>query len=164
MRISLAPRAFLAAVLVSLWTGAGLFFAAAVARAAFAVLPSRSLAGALVGRLLPVIFISGIIVMLVALVLTHRGAGLRRSVSQGAAAFAAATACFIAQVLLAPRIAALRNQIGGSLDSLAPGDPLRQQFGRLHAGSVALLGVALLASAVFLASLYLAGRSDQPSS
>ena len=64
---SVSLRAALAAFLLAVWCGAGLFFASSVARAAFAVLPTRALAGALVGRLLPVIFWSGIIVALLAL-------------------------------------------------------------------------------------------------
>ncbi|MDE3217575.1 MAG: DUF4149 domain-containing protein, partial [Gemmatimonadota bacterium] len=45
----------------SVWLGAAVLLAAAVAPAAFAVLPSRSLAGDLVGRVLPVIFWSGML-------------------------------------------------------------------------------------------------------
>jgi len=52
------PVAF---ILLSAWLGAGVLFATVVAPAAFAVLPSRALAGALVGRVLPVIFVSGIV-------------------------------------------------------------------------------------------------------
>src|SRR2546430_1569733 len=46
-------------LLLAVWIGAALLFALVVAPAAFAVLPSRTLAGALVGRGLPVIFYGG---------------------------------------------------------------------------------------------------------
>src|SRR5215213_9270463 len=52
----------LSVVLLSLWLGAAIVVAAVVAPAAFAVLPTRTLAGALVGRVLPSIFWSGAVV------------------------------------------------------------------------------------------------------
>src|SRR5690349_6017188 len=48
--------------ILALWLGASTFFAASVAPALFAVLPSRSLAGEVVGRLLPLIFYSGMLI------------------------------------------------------------------------------------------------------
>ena len=47
------------------WLGAAAFFSIAVAPVLFAVLPSRALACDVVGRLLPPIFYSGIVVGLV---------------------------------------------------------------------------------------------------
>ena len=55
-------RAGVVALLLAAWLGAGVLFAAVVAPAAFAVLPSRNLAGALVGRVLPVVLIAGVVV------------------------------------------------------------------------------------------------------
>jgi len=49
-------------VALAAWLGAAALFAASVAPAAFAVLPSRSLAGDVVGRVLPVVFWSGMLV------------------------------------------------------------------------------------------------------
>src|SRR4029077_12340066 len=49
-------------VLLAVWIGAALLFALVVAPAAFAVLPTRTLAGALVGRVLPVIFYAGVVI------------------------------------------------------------------------------------------------------
>ena len=45
---------------LTLWLGAAILFAAVVAPALFAVLPSRALAGDVVARVLPVILYSGI--------------------------------------------------------------------------------------------------------
>jgi hypothetical protein len=59
-------RLVLAASLLGAWIGAALLMAAAVAPAAFAVLPTRALAGALVGRVLPPVFGGGIVVGLAA--------------------------------------------------------------------------------------------------
>ena len=51
------------ALLLSALLGAGILFASVVAPAAFAALPSRSLAGALVGRVLPVVFVAGTLLL-----------------------------------------------------------------------------------------------------
>jgi hypothetical protein len=137
-------------VLLAAWLGAAVLVAAVVAPAAFAVLPSRALAGALVGRVLPVLFWSGIAVGLAV-------AALGWSVPQRAwrtgAALTLAGACAAAQLVVAPRIERLREQIGGSLDALDPSDPRRQAFGRLHGMSVAWLGLG--GSAALLASILL---------
>ena len=155
---SVSLRAALAAFLLALWCGAGLFFASSVARAAFAVLPSRALAGALVGRLLPVIFWSGIIVALLALSLVVADRVIGGRMTRIASLMLVAIACGMAQFVIAPRIGALRARIGPSLDARAASDPLRRQFGQLHGVSVGLLGVALIASTVCIISLYCAGR------
>jgi hypothetical protein len=132
--------------LLSAWLGAGILFATVVAPAAFAVLPSRSLAGALVGRVLPVLFLAGIVVALTGLVLDRPTTGILPRVRRGALV-AIAVACAVAQFAVAPRIERVRAEIGGPIEQLAPGDPRRAAFGRLHAVSVAWLGVAMLGAA-----------------
>ena len=65
-------------VVLSLWLGAALVVGAVVAPAAFAVLPTRTLAGALVGRVLPALFWSGAAVgLLVAMLGRDRGVSRR---------------------------------------------------------------------------------------
>jgi Domain of unknown function (DUF4149) len=49
-------------VALSLWLGAAGLFVSSVAPAAFAALPTRTLAGAMVGRVLPAVFYAGIAV------------------------------------------------------------------------------------------------------
>src|SRR4029453_4191577 len=66
-------RAVVVTVLLSAWLGPPVLLAPVVAPAAFAVLPSRTLAGALVGRVLPVVFIAGLIVALASLWLDRGG-------------------------------------------------------------------------------------------
>jgi hypothetical protein len=58
--------------------------------------------------------------------------------------------CAVAQLVVAPRIARLRDRIGGSVDALDAADPMRLAFGRLHAASVAGLGVGAAAALVAL--------------
>lgn len=130
-------------VLLSLWVGAGLLFVAVVAPAAFAVLPSRSLAGLLVGRVLPVLFVSGIVVGLVVALLGLRGPSAVARIGGG---LLLATACAVSHLWVGGRIARLRAELGGALDALPAGDPQRVLFGQLHALSVAGLGVAGLAA------------------
>jgi hypothetical protein len=150
-------RAAAVALLLAAWLGAGLLFAAVVAPAAFAVLPSRTLAGALVGRVLPVIFVAGIVVALAGLLLDRsdvgRLPGLRR-----AALVAVAVACAVAQFAVGPRIERVRQEIDGPVEQLPPGDPRRAAFGRLHAASVAWLGLAMIGAATTLILVSLPAR------
>jgi hypothetical protein len=142
--------------LYAAWLGASLLFAAVVAPAAFAVLPDRALAGAVVGRVLPVIFFSGL--FLSAADLTREQATTRtpRRLLPSLIVF---LACAAAQFLIAPRIHRLRGAIGPSLDALGATDPQRVAFGRLHAISVVLLGVAMIAA---LIAVVLAARTRLP--
>ncbi|MDB4878584.1 MAG: hypothetical protein JWL60_30, partial [Gemmatimonadetes bacterium] len=133
------------------WLGAAVLVAAVVAPAAFAVLPTRTLAGALVGRVLPVVFWSG---MLVGLIVASLGRALPASAWRTGALLVLAGACAAAQLVVAPRIAAIRAAAGGSLESLAADDPRRQAFGRLHGISVAWMGLGGLAACVALLLLF----------
>lgn len=134
-------------VALSVWIGAAILVAAVVAPAAFAVLPTRTLAGALVGRVLPVLFFGGAAVGILVALLARGQAG---SVTRIVAAVAMVVTCLAAQLIVAPRIERVRVDAGRPIDQLAPGDPRRTAFGRLHGMSVALLGVAALAGAAAL--------------
>ena len=142
------PAQLTSVSLLAAWLGAAILVAAVVAPAAFAVLPTRTLAGALVGRVLPALFWSGMIIGLAV-------AGLARFASPSAwrtgGALALVAACAAAQLVIAPRIEAIRMQVGGPMDALDPADPRRQAFGRLHGLSVGWLAVGMLAAVVTLA-------------
>lgn len=149
-----APRTdgALATVLaLALWLGAAGFFTVVVARAVFRVLPTRTLAGAVVGSTLPAIFITGIVACAIAAAMAWRdpagapGRGLRLG-----AGLAAAALCAIAQFVVGGRIERLRASLGATLEVLPPGDPARAAFGRLHALSVAMLGLAMLLALLVL--------------
>lgn len=135
-------------IVLAIWIGAALLFALVVAPAAFAVLPTRTLAGALVGRVLPVIFYAGAVAGSVVIVLDI--AGRSSTWTRTGAAGVTAIACVVAQLVVGTRIERLRASIGGPLDALAADDPRRLAFGRLHAISVGWLGLAMLAAAVAL--------------
>ena len=69
------------AILLAAWIGATLYFSVVVTRAAFAVLPTRTLAGALVGQTLPILFDTGMLVgaiLVGAALLSPRGRGANR--------------------------------------------------------------------------------------
>lgn len=134
-------------IALSVWLGAAIVVAAVVAPAAFAVLPTRTLAGALVGRVLPVLFFGGAVVG-IGVALLARGPG--SATARVVAGVAMVIACLAAQLVVAPRIERVRIDAGGPIDRLPPGDPRRAAFGRLHGMSVALLGVAALAGAAAL--------------
>ena len=138
---------------LALWLGAATFFSIAVAPALFAVLPSRSLAGEVVGRLLPGIFYSGILVAAVVAVTQFRAQSSWSWRGRETAAAVMIAACGVAQLVVAPRIDRLRAEIGGPLEILPVDDARRVAFGRLHGASVAWLGLAMIAALVILVIL-----------
>lgn len=145
------PAVELAAL--AFWLGAALLFSAVVAPAAFAVLPTRTLAGDLVGRVLPVIFYAGIVLGALTIALERAVAEEWRWSTAVAAAVVIVVTCAAAQFVVGSRIELVRSRISGPVDALAPGDPLRVEFGRLHGVSVLLLGVAMLSAAVDLVAI-----------
>ncbi len=149
-------RALVSVILLAMWGGASLIVITTVAPAAFRVLPTRALAGALVGQVLPVLFLAGIVVGTASMVLAARGAPKMLARRIGAAG--TVIGCLVAQAIIGPKIAALRVKIGPNIEALATTDPLRMEFGRLHGFSVLALGVALIFALVALVSAVLAVR------
>jgi hypothetical protein len=144
------------ALLLAGWLGAALLTVAVVAPGAFAVLPTRTVAGAMVGRVLPTVFVAGMVAGLaVALLMGVRGT----SVGAATTALLSAAACGVAHFGINPRIQRLREEIGGAVDALSSDDPRRVAFGLLHGYSVAGLGVAMLAAVLSLTFVVLAMRS-----
>ncbi len=150
--------AVLEIAVLAAWLGAAILFAAVVAPAAFAALPSRSLAGAIVGRVLPIVFYAGMVVGIVVVLVDRGGAG---SPARLAAGIVTLVSCAIAQFAIGSRIERLRQSIPGAIEALSPDDPRRLAFGRLHAMSVGWLGLAMVAA---LVALVLAARAFTPRS
>jgi hypothetical protein len=137
-----------AALLLAAWLGAALYFSVVVTRAAFAVLPTRTLAGALVGQTLPVLFDAGMLVgafLVVSALLSPSGAARTASLAGG---IAIAALSGLARFVILTRIERLRLTMPAAIDSLPIGDPSRRAFGQLHAMSVGALGLAMLAGIV----------------
>jgi hypothetical protein len=122
------------------------------------------MAGLVVGRVLPVIFYAGIVVAALDLIVDLRGS---RHVGRIATDAVMLLTCAAAQFLIAPRIERVRAAIPGPIEQLDPTDPQRLEFGRLHAVSVGLLGVAMIAALVAIVSLtrsMIAARDSRSSS
>lgn len=134
-------------IVATAWLGAAMFFVVVVAPASFATLPTRTLAGAMVGAVLPPLFYSGMVVgvgVVFASLATRRG----RIVTAGTVGGLLVTvSCAAAQLMVAPRIEAARGAIGGPIELLSQSDARRVRFGRLHAASVLWLGVAAIGAA-----------------
>lgn len=143
-------RQVVALVVAALWLGAALITVTVVAPGAFAVLPTRAMAGDMVGSVLPWVFRSAIVVHFA---VPYIAPALRRRTVVMAATMVAAFASVSALLFVDPRIAAIRAAAVVPIDQLPPADPRRTLFGLLHGVSVALLGLAMLANAAMLASI-----------
>jgi hypothetical protein len=139
---------FLMLLSLIVWIGGLLFFAFAVAPAAFSVLPTRHLAGTLVGRTLGILHWMGIFSGLVFLASSLLYSQLTRGTPH---AFAARNVLIILMLALTlvsqfgiiPRMDTLRASIG-EIDSVPPDNPARLQFDALHVWSTRVEGGVLL--------------------
>jgi uncharacterized membrane protein len=134
------------------WLGGLIFFSFVVAPSAFAVLPTRHMAGSLVSRSLSLLHWMGIVSGLVLLVASL----LYSRVTNGAAHLFAARHLLIVVMLaltcvsqfgISPRMARLRATVG-EIDRVPLNDPARVQFNALHVWSTRLEGGVLLAGLV----------------
>ncbi|HEY2898812.1 MAG TPA: DUF4149 domain-containing protein [Gemmatimonadaceae bacterium] len=140
----------LSAIVLAAWIGATLYFSVVVTRAAFTVLPTRTMAGALVGQTLPILFDTGMLVgaiLVGAALLSPVGASRTASLA-GGVAIVALTA--FARIVILARIARLRAAMPTGIDALPVTDPSRRAFGQLHAMSVGALGLAMLVGLVVI--------------
>ena len=146
-------RLLMSALLVSAWGGAAVLTVSVVTPGAFAVLPTRTMAGTLVGSVLPALFLSGIAVAAIVVLLSWRVSASRPAALTAALAGAA---CAVSQFGINPQIARLRIEIGGPVDALPADDARRVAFGLLHGYSIGGLAVAMLALAISLGFLVVA--------
>lgn len=140
-------------LLLGAWAGAMAFFAFAVAPAAFAVLPSRHLAGEFVTRIVSTLDAVGVLaaaLILVTALLSRPATSWRRPA--GALSLTLYALLLLAPALsrglISPRLLVMRQTMGRPIEALAEGDPLRVAFNQVHQVSVGLLAVALVAAAV----------------
>lgn len=149
-------------LLIALWLGGALFFSVAVAPSAFAVLPTRDLAGRVVSRTLSIVNVGGFLVSLIVLAtafVAGRASKRRRAFYMELAALGLVVATTaVGQWIIGARLAALRAAMGRPVDELAQNDPLRVAFGSLHGYSVLALGVGMLAA---LAAFLLMARRNR---
>ncbi len=135
-------------LLIGLWLGAAVFFIA-VAQSAFAVLPQRELAGAVVNRTLAVLDYSG---MAIGLFLLLTSWIVRKEVSrfwvwlERFLLFVLVAACAVGEFVIGFWLAMVKAQMGKPIDEVAADDPLRIQFDNLHEWSVWILFAGMIAA------------------
>ena len=151
-----ATLRFLQIFSLGLWLGSILFFSFVVTQGAFAVLPNKDLAGALVGYTLTRLHIIGIVAGCVYLLAT---AALEKSVGALVSPAALLVLLMIVCTMLSQygvivRMDALKLQMG-SVEAAGADNPLRVAFDRLHQYSVWLESVVLFSG---LAALFLTAK------
>jgi len=140
---------YLMALTLVVWLGGLIFFAFAVAPAAFAVLPTRHLAGNVVARSIAILHWMGIVSGLVFLASSLLYSHLTRGTPHVFAARNVVIVLMLALTLISqfgiiPQMDTLRASMG-EIDSVPPDNPARMQFDALHVWSTRVeSGVLLL--------------------
>lgn len=151
-------------LLIGLWLGAAVFFSFAVAPGAFAVLPTREAAGALVSRSLMIVNLSGLIIGLILLassfVKVPAGTNLFLLWTERISLVVLTVACAVGQFVIALWLSFVKAQMGRPIDEIALDDPLRIRFNNLHEYSVWVLIAAMIAA--IIAFFIIAGKSGAP--
>jgi len=142
------------------WLGGLIFFAFAVAPAAFSVLPTRHLAGNIVGRSLGGLhwigLVSGIVFLVSSMVYSRMSTGTAHPVAgRHVLIVLMLLLTAISQFAILPKMATLRASMG-EIDNVSFTDPARLQFDALHVWSTRLEGGVLLLG---LAAIYLTAQS-----
>ncbi|HXW61423.1 MAG TPA: DUF4149 domain-containing protein [Candidatus Acidoferrales bacterium] len=152
------PLQFVRILALGGWVGAIVYFAAVVARGAFAVLPTRDEAGRVVAFTLTGLHAMGLLLAAIFVLASVL-------VAKGPKTFVAPTVLGVllmalltmaSQYRVIPRMERLRNQMG-SLDQTPASDPRRAEWDRLHATSVGMEGAVLL---IGVLTLFLTLRED----
>lgn len=156
-------------LLIALWLGAAVFFSAAVAPAAFAVLRGAGvpqaghLAGTIVTRTLSIINTGGFIISLILLIsafLFREAARRRAFVTEVISLGIVAITTGVGQWGIAARMVSLRREMGRPIDEVPAGDALRLAFDSLHGLSVMALGTGIIAALVALLLIVRRGRAN----
>src|SRR5262245_22115098 len=124
---------FVEVLLLGGWLGAMMFFSFAVAPSAFAVLPTREMAGVVVtstiGKVEMIGLTIGSVLILINALRTSRSSAAKilRVGLIGVMVICAALSRF----WISPSMVSLRAAMGGHIDDFSPADPLRLQFNDL---------------------------------
>jgi uncharacterized membrane protein len=120
------------------WLGGIIFLAFVEAPTAFSpgLLPSRHMAGSIIGRSLDVLhymaIVSGIVFLVASMVLSRMTAGNARPLAARHLLIALMLLLtMISQFAISPKLHALRAEVG-VIDNLPPDSPQRREFDRLH--------------------------------
>ena len=147
--------AFVEVLLLAVWLGSMIFFSFAVAPSAFAVLPSREMAGAVVTSTIGKLEILGLIIgpLLLLIQLTSwrsRAASAKITTLRAILLLMMTASAAASRFWVSAKLVSLRQAMGGVIDDVAVTDPLRIEFNALHGYSVGLMSVAMLAGLVVL--------------
>ena len=137
-------------LILAIWLGAAVFFIG-VAQVAFAVLPDKELAGAVVGRNLMILNFAGIgisvLLLLTSLVGTAKISTFWLWVERFLLLFLAAT-CAVGQFVIGVWLASIRGQMTKPLAETAADDPLRMQFDVVHQYSTWVFVAGMIAALI----------------
>jgi uncharacterized membrane protein len=132
---------FLMLLSLVVWIGGLIFFAFVLAPTAFSpgLLPSRQLAGAVVGRSLDglhyMALVSGIIFLIASMFYNRMTRGIAHSLAARHVLIAVMLVLTaISQFKITPKMHAIRNEVG-AIDTLPTDNPQRTEFARLHVWS-----------------------------
>jgi len=145
-------------LLLAIWLGAAVFFIG-VAQGAFAVVPEREIAGAVVGRSLMLLNFGGMAIAVILILTSMIGAARISTFWLWIERFLlliVAAACAVQQFVIGTWMLSLRVRMGGPIDQVAPDDPLRMQFDQLHQYSEWVLMAGMIAA--FIAFFIVARR------
>ena len=137
-------------LLLSIWLGSAVFFIG-VAQSAFAVLPQRELAGAVVNRTLAILNLGGIVIALILIATSFLGSVKYARGTKWAERFLLmiiAASCAIGQFVIGLWLSMIRAQMARPIDEVAADDPLRLQFNNLHEWSVWVLMAGMAAALI----------------
>lgn len=141
---------FLMILSLAVWLGGIVFFGAVMAPALFSILPKRELAGAVVTRTLGGLHWIGIVAAVVFLACSLLAT--RTIAWRDGLVVAMLALTLVSQFGVARRMQALRANMV-EIDAVAPSDPRRVEFNRLHRISTGLEQAVLLLGLVVLWTL-----------
>lgn len=137
-------------LLLAVWLGAAVFFIG-VAQSAFAVIPQRELAGAVVNRNLAILNYSGIAIATLLILTSLLGTTNINKLWLWVERFLLlllCASCAAGQFVIGFWLASVRGQIGRPIDEIALDDPLRIQFNMLHQYSEWVLLAGMIAALI----------------
>lgn len=145
---------YLMLVALVVWIG-GLIFFPVVAQTAFTTLPSRHLAGALVGRCLTALhwmgIVSGVVFLACSLIYSRFSAGTTNAVSaQHLLILLMLVLTLISQFSIIPHMDAIRASLPAEIDLVPASNPARVQFDMLHVWSTRVESAVLLLGLVLV--------------
>ncbi len=154
-------------LVLAVWLGAAVFFIA-VAQSAFAVLPEREHAGAVVNRTLAILNIGGVVlggILLVSSFVASARVNQFWLWTERLLIALMIAACAVGQFVIGLWLSAIRAQMGRSIDEVPIDDPLRLQFNALHDYSQWALMAAMTAALItffIIANRKFSGREASP--